>query len=100
MKAKIIVPIILLLISACKPSFTGKYNKGDCFNPGNWSNMTTGEHSTSMDQTLLTIISKDIKNFYYTVRVYSNKSKQFYQGGFSLTETALDKLGKTSCPKK
>jgi hypothetical protein len=83
---------------SCKSNFIGRYNKGDCFNPGHWSNMETGESSKIMPNNVLTIVQKNIPGQYYILRVYSKTNKKLIDGGFAMPENQLDTLGKISCP--
>lgn len=94
----LILNILLITLYSCKPDFDGKYNEGDCFNPGYWSNMETGEPSKSMDKNVLAIVKKNTKQHHYTIRVYSTANKKFIEGGFAMPERQLDTLGKISCP--
>jgi hypothetical protein len=96
----LILNILLITLYSCKSTFVGKYTNGDCFNPGHWSNMETGEPSKGMGNNVLTIVQKNTKQQYYTVRVYSSANKKFIEGGFGMPEHQLDTLGKIRCPFK
>lgn len=95
---KLLLNILLIALYSCKPDFTGKYNEGDCFNPGHWSNMDTGEPSKIMNKNVLTIVRKNTQQQHYTVRVYSTNNKKFIEGGFAMPENQLNTLGKIGCP--